>query len=357
MFSPHVSDLITSLEDHCHRAIEHGSRFGDHGLPLFGNGDWNDGMNLVGAQGRGESVWLAWFLIHVLDSFSAVASRPDEHWSARAAALRRAIEEHAWDGQWYLRGFFDDGSPLGSARNDEAKIDSLPQSWAVISSAGDPHRAAVAMDSAEAMLVRPKNSLVCLFTPPFDKSQPHPGYIMGYPPGMRENGGQYTHGSLWMALARARMGDGAAAVRLLQMMSPVECSSTRARAEQYRGEPYVVAADVSSSPQHAGTAGWTWYTGSAGWMYRIWLEEVLGFQVRGNKLYLKPAIPPDWDGFSIKYRFHSAVYEIAISRVSPGESLVVECDGQALHGPVTLFDDGKVHTVSVTSRALEEVQA
>ncbi len=339
MFRPQVSELTTSLADHCRRAIEHASRFGEHGLPLFGNGDWNDGMNRVGIEGRGESVWLAWFLVDVLESFGALTG--SSVWSARAAALRKAIDEHAWDGQWYLRGFFDNGSPLGSAKNAEAKIDSMPQSWAVISGGTDSARVATAMNSAEGMLVRPKDSLVCLFTPPFDKSEPNPGYIMGYPPGMRENGGQYTHGSLWMALARARMGDGAAAVRLLIMMSPVECSRLRPRAEVYRGEPYAVAADVSASPSHAGMAGWTWYTGSAGWMYRIWLEEVLGFQVRGNLLYVKPVIPPDWPGFSMRYRFGSAVYEITVTRTSPSDEVE---GGQG----IPLVDDGKVHTVSVS---------
>ena len=239
----------------------------------MGNGDWNDGMNLVGAEGRGESVWLGWFLCTVLESFAetienrqpgrAVASS----WRQRAGQLRAAIESVAWDGEWYLRAFFDNGTPLGSHTNEEARIDSLPQSWAVISGVGDRKRARQAMESAERLLVRERDRLVLLFDPPFDHSDPNPGYIMGYPPGMRENGGQYTHGAMWMAMAWARMREGGRAAHLLQMMNPIELNRTPEDLARYRGEPYVVAADVYAAAGHVGQSGWTWYTGSAGWTW------------------------------------------------------------------------------------------
>ena len=226
-----------------------------------------------------------------------------------------------------LAGFFDDGTPLGSHANQEARIDSLAQSWAVISGMADPVRARRAMESAQRLLVDERNRLALLFTPPFDHSEPHPGYIMGYPPGVRENGGQYTHGSLWMASAWARMGDGDAAVRLLTMMNPVENSRDPKAVERYRGEPYVVAADVSSAPGRMGRSGWTWYTGSAGWMYRIWIEEVLGFQLRGDRLTVAPVIPDEWQGFEITYRHRPHDYEISVRRRAGNESRIVELDG------------------------------
>jgi cyclic beta-1,2-glucan synthetase len=343
MFIPVVSSQTAPLWEHCRRALDHAWQLGPHSLPLFGNGDWNDGMNRVGVEGRGESTWLAWFLNTVLESFApfvetrlpAVAAS----WRERASALAAAMERSGWDGDWYLRGYFDNGSPLGSHLNEEAKIDSLPQSWAVICGAADPDRARRAMESAERYLVREQDHLVCLFTPPFDHSEPHPGYIMGYPPGVRENGGQYTHGSLWLASAWAKMGEGAAAVRLLTMMNPVEHSRNPESVERYRGEPYVAAADVSSAVGKVGRAGWTWYTGSAGWMYRVWIEDVLGFRLRGDRLTITPAIPEEWTGFEIIYRYRSTVYEIDVRRVDathePGD------------GSIRLIDDGGVHKVTV----------
>jgi len=301
LFEPTTSPKTAPLWEHCRLAIDHASQFGSHGLPLIGNGDWNDGMNHVGVEGRGESVWLAWFLLDILDDWIALAKEKSpasvDAWRARSRDLVIAVEQHGWDGDWYLRGYFDDGSKLGSRYSREARIDSLPQSWAVLSGHADHDRAAQAMASAEAQLVRPQDSLVQLLTPPFDSSEPHPGYIMGYPPGVRENGGQYTHAALWLAQAHARLNDGAAAVRLLQMMNPIERTLTNGAAIKYRGEPYAVAADVSSSPGREGTCGWTWYTGSAGWMYRVWLEDVLGFHLQGKRLRMAPAIPDEWPGF------------------------------------------------------------
>jgi cyclic beta-1,2-glucan synthetase len=320
-------------------------------LPLIGNGDWNDGLNLVGVDGKGESVWLAWFLCAVLENFAAALENfapatggPETgrslaaEWRQKVAALKEKTEQVAWDGDWYLRAFFDNGAPLGSHVNEEMHIDSLPQSWAVISGAGDGGRSRRAMESAERQLVREEDQMVLLFTPPFGHSQPNPGYIMGYPPGLRENGGQYTHGSLWMALARARMHEGSRAVRLLQLMNPVEHSRSPEGSARYRGEPYVVTADIYAAPGRVGQSGWTWYTGSAGWMYRIWVEEVLGFQLRGDKLTIDPVLPDEWPGFELTYRYRSTVYEISVARregTAPPAS------------PIQLVDDGGKHKIAV----------
>jgi cyclic beta-1,2-glucan synthetase len=354
MFVPTVSTQMAPLWDHCRRALEHALRLGPHGLPLFGNGDWNDGMNRVGIEGRGETVWLAWFLAVTLESFARLVETRESggalaaNWRKQAAELLGAVEQSAWDGEWYLRGFFDNGAPLGSRANAEARIDSLPQSWAVISGAGHPARARQAMDSADRLLVDEHNHLVRLFTPPFDHSEPNPGYIMGYPPGIRENGGQYTHGSLWLALARARMGEGAAAVRLLKLMNPVELSRHPEDVARYRGEPYVASADVYDAPGHVGRSGWTWYTGSAGWMYRTWIEEVLGFQLHGRAFSLKPAIPDDWPGFGITYRYRSATYKIEVVRQTTSAAQELEADGKLItDGAVPLMDDGAVHPVKL----------
>jgi len=261
--------------------------------------------------------------------------------------MAAAVEANAWDGDWYLRAFFDDGTPLGSKDNTEARIDSIAQSWAVLSGAGDRSRMRRALESAGRHLVDEQNRMVLLFTPPFDHSEPHPGYIMGYPPGLRENGGQYTHGSLWLAMAWARLGDGDTAVHLLNLMNPVEHSRDPKMVECYRGEPYVAAADVYAAPGRVGQAGWTWYTGSASWMYRAWLEEVLGFRLRGDTLELVPAIPAEWEGFGIRYRYRSSTYDIEVRRRAE-ERLVVEVDGAPVdEGPVRLVDDGATHKVTV----------
>jgi len=269
-------------------------------------------------------------------------------WRGRAALLKDAAESSCWDGDWYLRGFFDDGSPLGSHANPEARIDSIAQSWAVIAQAS-PARTRRAMESTERILVDGANRLVRLFAPPFDHSKPHPGYIMGYPPGLRENGGQYTHGALWTAMAWARLGQGSAAVRLLTMMNPVEYSRTPENVAHYRGEPYVAAADVSGAQGRVGQCGWTWYTGSAGWMYRIWIEEVLGFQLRGDKLTLRPAIPEDWPGFEITYRYRSAIYQITVEKDPSLAAIALTVDGagQGAQAVLQLIDDGAAHRVIV----------
>jgi cellobiose phosphorylase len=343
MFIPEISSHAAPLWEHCRRALDKAWQLGPHALPLFGNGDWNDGLNRVGIEGRGESVWLGWFLCAVLKSFAELMEHRQSAiaavWRERAAAMGKSVERFGWDGDWYLRGFFDNGTPLGSHTSQEAQIDSLPQSWAVISGSADPVRARDAMASAEQRLVSEADRLVRLFTPPFDHSKPHPGYIMGYPPGLRENGGQYTHGSLWLAMAWARMGNGSASVRLLTLMNPVEYSRDPEAVDRYRGEPYVVAADVSAPPATAGRAGWTWYTGSAGWMYLVWIEEILGFQLRGDQLTIAPVIPDEWNGFEITYRYRSTVYEIEVRRTESPQPPLNSC--------VQLIDDGGIHTVTV----------
>jgi len=343
MFVPSVSSETAPLWEHCRRALDKAWQLGPHDLPLIGNGDWNDGLNRVGIEGRGESVWLGWFLCAVLKSFADVMKQRTPAiaaaWQERAIAMAKSMEQSGWDGEWYLRGFFDHGELLGSHANPEAQIDSIAQSWAVISGSAHPARARQAMESAEHRLVNERDRVVCLFTPPFDHSEPHPGYIMGYPPGLRENGGQYTHGSLWMALAWARMGGGAAAVRLLTLMNPIEYSRSPEAVDRYRGEPYAVAGDVSAAPAKAGRAGWTWYTGSSAWMYRVWIEEVLGFRLRGDRLTIAPAIPEDWNGFEITYRYRSTVYEIEVQRAASPDA--------PLNSSVQLTDDGGTHKLTV----------
>jgi cyclic beta-1,2-glucan synthetase len=352
MFAPSASPETAPLWEHCRRAIEYGWKLGSRGLPLIGNGDWNDGMNLVGAKGQGESVWLGWFLCTVLESFSQIWEPRDGEtqlapgWRLKAAWMKSQLEQTAWDGEWYLRGFFDNGAPLGSHANEEARIDSLPQSWSVISGAGDRARARQAMESAERNLVREKEKLVLLLAPPFDRSEPNPGYIRGYPPGLRENGGQYTHGALWLAMAWARMNEGDRAVRLMQMMNPVELTRTPDTVAHYRGEPYVAAADVSLGAGRAGQCGWTWYTGSAGWMYRVWMEEVLGFQVRGDRFRVDPVLPVSWPGFELTYRHGSTVYRIKVVRSSKGASVTL--DGQRMVDRfVPLVENGGTRNVEI----------
>ncbi|WP_084813680.1 GH36-type glycosyl hydrolase domain-containing protein [Desulfogranum japonicum] len=316
--TPTVSLERASLFEHCRRAVEHGLTQGPiNGLPLMGTGDWNDGMNLVGAGGKGESVWLAWFLCDVLMGMSELAELVEmedlrQDYLEKREELIRQIEKKGWDGNWYLRATFDDGSPLGSHLNREARIDSLSQSWAWLSGAAGPERAEVALESAWEHLVRQDDRVALLFTPPFDSAEPTPGYIRGYPPGVRENGGQYTHAALWMAMALARQGNGQRAVELLRLLNPIEHTRDTSGVWRYDVEPYVVAADVYWLPGKIGQGGWTWYTGSAAWMYRAWVEEVLGLQIRDNRMTLRPVFPDNWQGFMLRYRYGESVYEINV---------------------------------------------
>ncbi len=336
------------LYEHCVRAVLRGLRFGEHGLPLIGSCDWNDGMDRVGAEGKGESVWLAFFLVEVLQCFAKVATlRADHPFATRcqseALQLARNIEQHAWDGQWYRRAYFDDGTPLGSSSNEECQIDSISQSWSVLSGAADPQRARSAMQALDARLVRRDFGLVQLLDPPFDKADLDPGYIRGYVPGVRENGGQYTHAAIWSAMAFARMGESAKAWELLRMINPVAHGSTPDACAVYKVEPYVVAADVYAVAPHVGRGGWTWYTGSSGWMYRLIVESLLGLTRHADTLALAPQLPADWPNAHLRYRFGGTDYQIEVRR-APQAGLSV--DGVAREGNVlALVDDGKPHQV------------
>lgn len=357
-FQPMASDQRATLFEHCARGLDRGLKVGRHGMPLIGGGDWNDGLNRVGAGGQGESIWLGWFLYATIGNFVAFAERRGEDgraasWRQHAALLRDALEKEGWDGDWYRRGYFDDGTPLGSASSSECRIDSIAQSWGVLSGAADPSRAAIAMASVEEKLIKRDEGLALLFTPPFDKTELEPGYIKGYPPGIRENGGQYTHAAIWSVQAFAKLGDGDKAVELFSLLNPIGHARTFAAAQRYKVEPYVMCADVYSIPPHVGRGGWTWYTGSAGWMYRAGVESILGFSVEGTSLHFDPCVPHAWKEFDIAYRYHSTRYEIHVDNsggVCRGIASL-ELDGQALSEgsvQISLVDDGAVHHVRVT---------
>ncbi len=355
-FEPRVSKTRASLFEHCARALDRSLAVGSHGLPLMGTGDWNDGMNHVGEHGKGESVWLGWFLHTILWEFAKIAElrgepKRGETWRLQVSALKAALERDGWDGEWYRRAFFDDGTPLGSVQDSECRIDSIAQSWGVISGAAERGRAVRAMAALDSQLVRRPEGLVLLLTPPFDRTPLDPGYIKGYLPGIRENGGQYTHAATWAVIAFAALGDGDKAGELFQMLNPINRSNSRAAVQRYKVEPYVVAGDIYSEPPHVGRGGWTWYTGSAGWLYRAGIEWILGFRVRGTVLSIDPCIPKTWPGYSISFRYHSSIYEIMVqnpSGVSRGVSLA-EVDGMPLSGPpnIPLVDDGAVHQVRI----------
>jgi len=360
---PERSVVVAPLYDHATRAILHGLRFGAHGLPLMGSGDWNDGMNLVGIEGKGESVWLAFFLGHVLNEFAPVArARGDatfaERCMAEASALFGRVETGAWDGGWYRRAYFDDGTPLGSAANDECRIDSISQSWAVLSSGGEPTRARTAMDAVYTNLVRRDDAIIQLLTPPFDQSAHHPGYIRGYVPGVRENGGQYTHGAIWTVMAFAALGDAHRAWELMDMINPINHGRTAHGAEIYRVEPYVVSADVYAMAPYIGRGGWSWYTGSAGWMYRLLVESLLGLDRRVDTLRLAPCLPAHWREFTIDYRFHETTFHITVEQSSSSEgATTVWVDGELqADAVIPLRDDRVPHDVRVQVPAMELVQ-
>jgi cyclic beta-1,2-glucan synthetase len=348
---PRTTSYAASLYEHCVRAIDVGLTRGPHGLPLMRGGDWNDGMDRVGAGQRGESVWLAWFLVAVMREFSTIAaSRGDTaratHMAQEGRRLSDAVEASAWDGAWYRRAFFDDGSPLGSESSSECRIDAIAQSWSVISGAGDMVRARTALGQAEAQLCKTDPPMMLLLTPPFDGQGPDPGYIRAYPPGVRENGGQYTHGVLWTVQALAMLGEGDRAYSLLSKLMPVNHALTVRDVERYRVEPYVVAADVYSGA-HEGRGGWTWYTGAAGWMYRIAVEWLLGIRLSGATLTIRPCVPSTWEVYSVQLRYKTSTYDI---RVHPGPNLEVRVDGTTQSdGSIQLVDDGKRHEVRVAS--------
>jgi cyclic beta-1,2-glucan synthetase len=362
---PDVSKEHASLFEHCARAIDRSLGLGEHGLPLMGSGDWNDGMNRVGAGGKGESVWLGWFLCAVLRGFAPLCDGSEtgavatgsaardggrsELYRAHLEKLKKGLEE-AWDGDWYRRAYFDDGTPLGSAQNDECRIDSIAQTWAVISGMAEPHRAARAMAAVEEYLIRRGDGLISLFAPPFDKSKLDPGYVKGYVPGVRENGGQYTHAALWTVIAFAMLGDGDRAGELFGLLNPINHSSTRAGLHKYKVEPYVAVGDVYAVPPHTGRGGWTWYTGSASWMYRAAIENILGFKLAGDRLRIDPCIPRFWREFEITYRRGNTTYRIKVENphsLNRGVAEVKLDDVVQTDDRVLLSDDGLTHEVQV----------
>jgi cyclic beta-1,2-glucan synthetase len=355
-FQPTIAKQSATLFEHCARALDGALTTGSHGLPLMGAGDWNDGMNLVGEGGKGESVWLGWFLYTAITNFAGLAQDRDSaratRWLDHAAKLQKALAE-AWDGDWYRRAYFDDGTPLGSVANTECRIDSIAQSWSMISGAGDSQCAARAMAAVEKYLVRRDEGLVLLFMPPFDKATPSPGYIKGYPPGIRENGGQYTHAALWTVLAFAMMGEGDKAYDALSLLNPIHHAGNSAAIHRYRVEPYVACADIYGAPPHVGRGGWTWYTGSAGWMYRVAVESVLGLRLERDTLLVDPCIPRAWPRFDARLRHGASLYEIAVenpNRVGHGVA-AADLDGKHIDGRVvrvSLVDDGATHRLRVT---------
>ncbi|NTV10420.1 MAG: cyclic beta 1-2 glucan synthetase, partial [Zoogloea sp.] len=357
---PGRSSEIATLYQHCERAIRRALQFGEHGLPLIGSGDWNDGMNLVGIHGKGESVWLGFFLCEVLRRFAEVAqAHGDPSFAAlcveEGARLGANIEQHAWDGEWYRRAYFDDGTPLGSAGNTECRIDSISQSWSVLSGAGNPERSRLAMQAVDERLVRRGDALVQLLDPPFDRTPLDPGYIRGYVPGVRENGGQYTHGAIWAAMAFAALGERERAWELLGMINPVNHGRSGEGAAAYKLEPYVVAADVYALAPHIGRGGWSWYTGSAGWMYQLIVESLLGLRREGDKLRLAPCLPADWPAIRIHYRYRETVYHITVLQAQAdgkGGVASVTVDGAEQHDKaITLIDDRQEHHVEVSVEA------
>jgi cyclic beta-1,2-glucan synthetase len=352
-FQPEVSSERATLFEHCRRAIEKGTTRGPHGLPLIGTGDWNDGMNSVGDEGKGESVWLAWFLVDVWKRFAVLCDQRGEEsladqYREQARRLSATVEQTGWDGEWYRRAYFDNGEPLGSHINLECQIDSLPQSWSVISGAGDPQRASQAMQAVDQRLVRRQKGLIQLFDPPFDKSDLHPGYIKGYVPGVRENGGQYTHAAIWTVMAFALLGDQERAWELVGLLNPINHATTPPAASVYKVEPYVIAADVYAVAPHTGRGGWTWYTGSAGWMYRLLIETLLGLNREGNQLRLIPRLPKSWATCKFHYRFGRTMYHIGISRLTDGLPIQAFLDGKEMADmTIPLVDDDQEHNVEV----------
>ena len=319
---PQVSDKSASVYEHCVRALNHAMRYGSHGLPLMGSGDWNDGMNRVGHKGSGESVWLAFFLYDTLKSFETLARQRNniefaDKCHAHAKSLQNNIETHAWDGKWYLRAFFDDGSPLGSARNNQCRVDLLPQSWAILSGAADQQKANQALQAALNSLIDPKTRTIRLLDPPFDGTEMDPGYICGYIPGVRENGGQYTHAAIWAAIAVARTHNAEQAWRLFSMINPIHRSDSPETASVYKVEPYVVAADVYSALGHEGRGGWTWYTGSSGWMYQLLVEHLLGLRLQVDTLSFSPLLPAEWNEYTLHYCYRNTFFHIRIVKTGP----------------------------------------
>jgi len=351
---PTRSKQTATMYDHCMRAIMRGERYGAHGLPLMGSGDWNDGMNLVGAEGKGESIWLGFFLYEVLSSFAGIAqARGDtafvQHCESEAETLRQNMEKSGWDGGWYRRAYFDNGSPLGSVRNQECQIDSISQSWSVLSGAADQTRSHIAMDALYTHLVKKDQQIIQLLDPPFDTSNLDPGYIKGYVPGVRENGGQYTHAAVWAAMAFAKTGNSKRAWELTSMINPVNHAQTPQGVARYRVEPYVITADIYGLPPHDGRGGWSWYTGSAGWMYRLVTESLLGLRLEVDTLHLSPCLPPEWTDFKIHYRYRETTYHLAVLQTKETTGTTVVVDGVTIaNNLIHLLDDHQEHNAAIT---------
>ncbi|MEP7164737.1 MAG: glucoamylase family protein [Ferruginibacter sp.] len=351
---PIRSDKQATLYEHCVKAIEHALNFGTHGLPFIGSGDWNDGMDKVGHEGRGESVWLAFFLFDILTRFVEIAAiKNDKSFLEKcmdaAAQLQRCIHDNAWDGEWYRRAYFDDGTPLGAKQNEECKIDSIAQSWSVLSRAAEPDRQIKAMNAAEKYLVQKEKGIIQLFDPPFDKSAMNPGYIKGYVPGVRENGGQYTHAAIWLIMAFAATGDTKKTWELLQLINPVNHGKDAASIAVYKAEPYVIAADVYAEPLHTGRGGWTWYTGSAGWMYQLLTESFIGIKRKAEKLYFHPCLPQEWGSVKIRYRYITTIYQVELLQLKQNAVTKIIVDGVEVNTDfISLLNDGVEHDVKVT---------
>jgi cellobiose phosphorylase len=350
---PHNAHAPAALYEHCVRAIKHGLNFGVHGLPLIGTGDWNDGFDKVGQHGKGESVWLAFFLYEILNRFGETARLHNDTTFAdtckkEADTLKANIDKSAWDGEWYKRAWFDDGTPLGSKTDEECKIDSISQSWSVLSGGGNESLVHTAMESAYKNLVQKDIGIIKLLDPAFDKSDINPGYIKGYVPGVRENGGQYTHAAVWMIMAFAKLRNKELVWELLQMINPVNHGNTADKIANYKVEPYVLAADVYSRDPHAGRGGWTWYTGSAGWLYRLIIESFLGLQQEGNKLKFIPCVPKEWESFKVHYKYINTMYHIVVTQTNGTDTMMVMADGvKQEENRITLTDDGAEHNIQI----------
>lgn len=354
MITPEISQIQDTVYEHCKKTIKI-LKFGEHGLPLIGGGDWNDGMNEVGKEGKGESVWLAWFVYYMLGEFIPICEKAEDADFAKEleqirTSLNANIEENTWDGEWYLRAYYDDGSKLGSKECDECKIDSISQSWSVISKGAKKERSMTAMQSAWKYLVREEEAISLLLSPPFDKTIKNPGYIKNYIPGIRENGGQYTHAAVWLAIATAMIGDYKMAYTLFRMLNPINITNDKRNAIRYEKEPYVMIADISLSPPYTGRGGWSWYTGSAGWMYQGLVNWFLGIRKEEDYLIIEPATPESFGDYLIQYKFGASIYEIKVETRSKGilQTTEISVDGEKMKGnKIKLIDDGKKHQIII----------
>ena len=352
--SPQISETVASVYEHCLRSIDISLQFGIHGLPLMGSGDWNDGMNMIGVKGKGESVWLGWFLLDVLNKMISLCKHQNDpinqkRFEDAITTLQQSLEANAWDGKWYKRAFFDDGGVIGSSLSDDCKIDSISQSWAVISGYADKERIQLAMHSLEEYLVDRKIGIIKLLTPPFDQGSLNPGYIKNYVPGVRENGGQYTHAAIWVIIAYSKINESNKAIELFNMINPINHSSNYRDMLRYRNEPYVLSADVYSNPQHLGMGGWSWYTGAASWMYVAGLQHILGFVKEGNLLKFDPVIPKQWDRYSLEYLYQDTKYIFEVTNSLGSEnSIIITHNGETLsNDTVNLVNDKSIHHVQV----------